>query len=344
MDGSLRFKQRALALAQPLAAHLELTYRCNWRCVFCYNPRHFDKKRMSAAEWSVVLDDLRELGTLTLMLTGGEPMTHPEFFEIARQARRRAFALRIFTNGTLIDEEAADAVAALRPMGVEMSIHGADAEVHDRTTATPGSFDRMLHGLDLLKARGVPLHLKTPLTKWNEHQIDGIIALGARLGVPLAIDPTLTQRDDGDHSPLGYSASPAAIRRLMEMPEIAAANSPVERRKGSANCGLGRITLAVDPEGNVFPCLQWRQTSLGNVRQTRLRDLWHGSPERLAAADVAVAANDRLLEMGPALSSFPFCPALAYQQTGDPTLPDERTAARAEFAAEIRAASAADAA
>ena len=65
-DGWFQGKQLALARAQPLGAYLELTYRCNWRCVFCYNPRHFDRRGLDLGEWSEVLDDLRELGTLSV--------------------------------------------------------------------------------------------------------------------------------------------------------------------------------------------------------------------------------------------------------------------------------------
>ena len=42
-----RLKQIAMERAQPLSASLELTYKCNWRCVFCYNPRHHDKQPLS---------------------------------------------------------------------------------------------------------------------------------------------------------------------------------------------------------------------------------------------------------------------------------------------------------
>ena len=89
---SARLKRIAIERAQPLAASLELTYRCNWRCVFCYNPRHHDQRGLSGAEWIGVLDELRALGTLYVSLTGGEPLTHPEFFAIARGVRERAFA------------------------------------------------------------------------------------------------------------------------------------------------------------------------------------------------------------------------------------------------------------
>jgi MoaA/NifB/PqqE/SkfB family radical SAM enzyme len=80
-------KQRALDRAQPLGAHLELTYRCTWRCVFCYNPRHHDPRGLTGAEWVAVLDELRALGTLSVTLTGGDPLTRPDFFEIAAAAR-----------------------------------------------------------------------------------------------------------------------------------------------------------------------------------------------------------------------------------------------------------------
>jgi MoaA/NifB/PqqE/SkfB family radical SAM enzyme len=329
---SLRVKQKALAAAQPLTVHLELTYRCNWRCVFCYNPRHFDRAGLTAADWIAVLDDLRILGTLNLTLTGGEPMAHPEFFTILRAARQRAFAVRLFTNATLIDDRAADELASLNLVAVETSIHGATAEVHDQATARKGSFEAMLAGARRVADRGVPVVLKMPLTSLNEHQFDDVIALARGRRLPLQVDPHITPRDDGDLSPLGYTPSAAAVRRALAM-----ANAEVmERTHGGANCGLGRITLAVDPEGNVFPCMQWRHKSLGNVRRTPLRELWHASPVRREAADVSTAVNNHLTDLGGPISQFPYCPAIAMQETGDPLTPDAGFKLRATIAAELR--------
>ncbi len=333
---SARLKQVALERAQPLAASLELTYRCNWRCVFCYNPRHHDRRGLSGAEWLAVLDDLRALGSLYVALTGGEPLTHPDFLAIARGARERAFALRILTNGALVTDALAAEIAALRPLAVELSLHGATAQTHDRATATPGSFDSMRRGLDRLLARKVPVVLKTPLTRLNEAEMDGMRQIADGRGVPWRIDPVLTPRDDGDAGPLAYRASPEAVSRMFR--DLAALGQlpHEERAEGGTNCGLGRTTIAVDPEGNVFPCLQWRRAPLGNVRETPLREMWAGSEERLAAATVARAANDRMVEAGPALASFPFCPALALQRTGDPLRPDESHLEQAEIAERIR--------
>ncbi len=92
----------------------------------------------------------------------------------------------------------------------------------------------------------------------------------------------------------------------------------------------------MDPEGNVFPCLQWRRAPLGNVRETPLPSMWAGSTERLFAASVARSANDTLVSGGGALASFPFCPALALQRTGDPLRPDESHIEQAEAAERVR--------
>ena len=333
---AFRVKVRALELAQPLNAMLELTYSCNWRCVFCYNPRHFDRNRMSAGEWIAVLDELRALGTLNGPLTGGEPLTHPEFFTIAEAVRERAFALRIFTNAARIDDAGADRIAALLPLAVEVSMHGATAVVHDAATATPGSFEAALAGIDRLAARGVNVVVKTPVTRLNEHQIDDILAMTSARGLTLQIDPHLTPRDDGSTDPLRYTASPDAVRRVIAA-GLGSGSIPVaERTAGGTNCGIGRLTLAIDPEGNVYPCMQWRQRALGNVRESRLRDFWHSSEVRRDAAAMAVAVNDHLFAEGGPLAEYPFCPALAMQETGDPFVPDEGFRLRARIAAELR--------
>lgn len=335
MNASTAISTRSLALARPLNAHLELTYACNWRCVFCYNPRHFDRKRLSTAEWSTVLDDLRALGTLNLTLTGGEPLAHPDFFTIFRSARSRGFAVRIFTNGTLIDARAAREIAAVFPSAVEMSIHGAIAATHDRATMRPGSFDGLMGAIRFLRAEGAPMQLKCPVTSINEGEIDEMIALAARLDVPLRFDPHITPRDDGDLSPLEWRPSTAGLRKLAEIAKATGTLHLPQREEGGVNCGLGRITVAVDPEGNVYPCMQWRHRSVGNVRETPLREMWEGSEVRKEAADVAIAANDAMIAAGGDARFLSFCPALAVQANGDPYRPDEAYLTRARVVREV---------
>jgi MoaA/NifB/PqqE/SkfB family radical SAM enzyme len=335
--GSLALKRRALALAQPLNAYLELTYACNWRCVFCYNPRHFDERGLATSDWVRVLDDLRALGTLTVTLTGGEPLRHEGALAIARAARERAFALKLFTNGSLVTEEVADALAEIHA-SVELSLHGARPETHDRTTGAPGSFQAMWTGIARLQARRVRVQLKAPLTRLNETELDAMLALAEAHGLTLRVDPTITPKDDGDPGPLQYAASAAGVERLYRKLASMGPLPASPRRPGGSNCGLGRLTIAIDPEGHVFPCLQWRRHPLGNVRDAPLSEIWR-SAERSAAATLAERVNDAILAAGGPLADFPFCPALAAQRTGDPLRPDATHLAQAALAHRIRSES-----
>lgn len=329
---------RASRNAQPLGALLELTYSCNWRCVFCYNPRHHDERPLDAATWAEVLDDLRALGTLNVTLTGGEPLTHPEAFAIMEAVRERAMSFRLFTNGSLVTDEVARRLQGLYPVGVELSLHGAQASTHDRTTGKPGSFAAMWRGIEALRRHGVPVVLKTPLTRINEDELEEMIALTEREGLPYALDVTLTHRDDGDPGPLQWSVTPAGLDRFYSRLARLGRLPGSHRTEGGLNCGLGRTTLAIDPEGNVYPCPQWRKSALGNVRRTRLAELWRTSPLRVEAAEVARQANDAVLAGGGPMARFPFCPAVAQERTGDPVHADALHVALAEAAERARLA------
>src|SRR5437868_14362963 len=122
----------ARAAQVPLHVLLELTYRCNVRCVHCYLAGQ--EREMTLPELLPVLDDLADAGCLILTLSGGEVLLRKDFFEIAGAARARGFALRIFTNATMVTPRIADRIAALDPVVGETSLLGGDAATHDGVT------------------------------------------------------------------------------------------------------------------------------------------------------------------------------------------------------------------
>ncbi len=318
MSGFLAAKTKAIARARPLNVQLELTYVCPLRCAFCYNPRHHDLRRLTAREWTTVLDGLRDLGTMSVALTGGEPLTHPEFFQIAQAVRGHEMGLKIFTGATLVGREEARRIKEFEPLSVEVSLHGANAATHDAVTGKYGSFVAMMEGLEALLAEGVRLLLKTPVCRLNENEIDEMIALSELLKLPYVLDVNLTPRDDGDSAPLSYRATPEGVRRVQaRLAEKGLLQNGV-RQRGYTNCGLGTVTMAISPEGDVFPCIQWRVSALGNVRKSPITEIWRGSSERVTVAAIAREANDRVIDVAGEASSVQFCPALAQQLTGDP--------------------------
>src|SRR5271154_6382721 len=98
--------QRAFNLRVPLAVHMDVTYRCNERCVHCYLD-HDDKGEMTTAEIKDVLDQMADAGVFFLTFSGGEVFLRRDFFELLEYARRLMFNVKIKTNAVMINEKKA---------------------------------------------------------------------------------------------------------------------------------------------------------------------------------------------------------------------------------------------
>ncbi len=326
---------KAVHSAHPIYASIELTYACNLACRYCYNPVERKnqpgktsapangKKPLSYGEIVDVLDQLRDMNVLYLTLTGGEPLLHPRFWEIAKAAKERPFALRLFSNGVLIDAFVADQIAEFCSNCVEISIHGAKPSTADALTQVKGSFDKQMRALELLRERGVRVYLKCVVTNILEAELDGIQAIGDRFGFPVYFDPVLTVSDDGEAYPLDLLASDEALRKLYSDPAFKAGVSPFEQEPGEFNCTVGSGIISIGPYGDVQPCIQWKQ-SIGNVRDKRIAEMWEDSP-LLREVRKINRKLPNILSNFEGHSGYCFaCPGLSQLRTGDPLRPDEQ--------------------
>lgn len=314
---------------------LELTYRCNLDCFFCYNDLSLKGEPLRREEYLRLLDDLAELQVLNLTLSGGEPLAHPDFLLLGARARELGFVVRIKSNGHALRGELARRILAeVDPFLVEVSLHGAKAGTHDRQTRVPGSFERLLENLREVLALGMRVKLNSTLTAWNEGEVPGMFALADSLGLPLQIDPDVTPRDDGDREPLEVAPSREGVKRLFELQfergRAAAGGevkAPVEVARGAddgtlpapahKHCGAGSSGVAIDPYGNVYPCVQWRRP-VGNLHRQRIGEIWRGSSGLAEVRELTVRAKQVVDGHGPGGALLNFCPGSAVVNAGDP--------------------------
>lgn len=324
--------QRAWRENIPYSALVELTYRCNLDCFFCYNDLKLQGVPLSLEHYFQLFEDLRALGTVELALTGGEPLAHPDFFPLGRKARELGFVIRVKSNGHALTGKLARRLKdEVDPFGVDISLHGASAEIHNRQTRTPGSFQQLLANLREMQAAGLRVRLKTPLTVWNEKDIEALYELADERGLRLDLDPTITPRDDDELGPLTIAPSREGVLRLFQLQRQRAARiQPPPARPPAArsreetsgvpadkHCGAGSGGLAVDPYGNVYPCVQWRQR-IGNLHEQSIRSIWNSSPDLAEIRRLNVAVKQHIGSYGAAGQSIAFCPGLAAQQAGSP--------------------------
>src|SRR3990172_3888634 len=88
----------------PLSVMLEINQACNLSCAHCYLPKSgAAHQKLDLSEHTSILEQLAQAGSLFLTITGGEPLLDARFFDLLCVAREFGFAVRLFTNGTLID-------------------------------------------------------------------------------------------------------------------------------------------------------------------------------------------------------------------------------------------------
>lgn len=271
---------RALVEQVPFSVLFELTNRCNEDCRHCYVDLGDVEDELTTSEVTRILGELKAAGTFFLTLTGGEIFTRRDILVLVRRARELGFALRLFSNGTLIDEARADEIAAIGVLAVELSLYSMDPALHDDVTRIPGSLARTLRAARLLRERGVTVVVKSPIMAGLEHEYRRVIAFADEIGAQYKFDPTLVARNDLDEAPLQHRLSSADFYDLCKDPQLGLAVEPgsvAPHGPGAANCSTGRRVALISARGLVYPCSQ-RFPPAGNLRHRSFREIWETSP------------------------------------------------------------------
>ncbi len=319
-----RLVEKAFADAVPLTCQFELTYRCNHLCTFCYNSPTGEPE-MTTPQIFETLRKVSEFGVLYVTLTGGEALCHRDFFKIASEVRRLGMALRIYTNGYLLaDKTMLARVKGLKPIEVEVSIHGACAETHEALTRIKGSFQKTVTALENLVEAGIKVNLKCPITRLNQDELFGVLEIGDRLGLYVTFDAVITPKDDGNLDPLSLRPDDEFLKKYWAEDYMRLHRGKLPPRanhcasdRAEANCGTGRTGFTLDPYGNILPCVAFRRKA-GNILEIEnLNEIWRNSPVLKDVRDLSVEARRRLNrhEAGPYMT---FCLGVAENQMGDP--------------------------
>ncbi len=296
-----------------------LTRRCNLRCRHCYTSSadvSFPGE-LSTDEVKGVMGDLKDFGIPALILSGGEPMSRPDFFELAEHAKDLDFRyLALSTNGTRIMDSAAARVAALGFDYVGISIDGI-GKTNDWFRGVEGAYAAALHGVRECKRRGVKVGLRFTITEDNAHMLQDMLDLCDGEGVDKFYLSHLVYAGRGDKhrgDDTQHARTKAAMDMLIDRAWVAVAeDAPLEivtgnndadavwflhwvRRNfdadraahveahlaawGGNSSGLG--VANIDPLGKVHPDTYWSDYTVGNVKQTPFSQLWTGDDPMLA--------------------------------------------------------------
>jgi MoaA/NifB/PqqE/SkfB family radical SAM enzyme len=281
----------------PLYAMLELTWRCNFRCVHCFQEGQRESHdELTTAEWMRVMDELAELGCVFLVLTGGEALTRGDFADLHRHAVGRGFMVTVFTNGSLVDEPLLEVWSRVPPRKVEVTLYGMSAETYRAVTGRREGYERARWAVEQLVALGVRVELKAPAIRPLLADLHDMAEFAAAQGLSFRIDSGIFPRLDGNRAPLAYRLSPEeAVELDSSCPDFAAALDTCFARVSDFGnrvyrCGAGSYGVGVGPSGQFVPC-QISPAASASWRELGTQRAWHAlSPE--AARTHAPQAGD----------------------------------------------------
>ncbi len=271
---------------------LELTSRCNLRCIHCYldaGVRPFDELPLPAL--IEIIGAVKRAGGGSVAFGGGEPLLREDCFEAIDAALSRELLVSVGTNGTLLDKHNVSRLAC-RPLKIQVSLDGASAEVHDRMRGQ-GSFRSAVQGIDRLveAGKGKDLCLAFTAVKGNVHEVPAIIEFALQRGIPVIQFPPLAA---AGRARSRYNRLRLGHEELLEFWEYLTRNAltlkgkldlladcfslSIDRVGTPYRCTIG-TQYRIDPAGNVYPCQCFHggeEFCLGNVTVTPLDEIVSG--------------------------------------------------------------------
>ena len=168
----------------PLFIAWQLTNRCGARCITCCEESGPDRAWRDELRRDEALDlatRIAAFGVAYVAFGGGEPLGVPFCWELFELLTRAGVSLKIETDGSRIDDAAADHLAALAVQCVQISVDGATAATHERVR--PGSsFAAAIAAIERLSARGCASQFVFVPTRFNIHEIVAAFDLASTLG------------------------------------------------------------------------------------------------------------------------------------------------------------------
>lgn len=177
----------------PLNATFELTPLCNMSCMMCYarmTPEQLKAQGgiRSGEEWLKIAEEAAQAGTLFVLLTGGEPLLHPQFREIYLGLLRLGMIVSVNTNGTLLDESWINFFRKNPPRRMNITLYGASEETYQRVCGYGAGYKKTLRGIRLLLEQNISVKINSTIIRENEHEYEKMKSYAESLGVYFKAD------------------------------------------------------------------------------------------------------------------------------------------------------------
>ena len=300
----------------PADFHIDLTDACTERCVHCYVPKG-QKDFLPVELVEKALGEFRAMNGLTVHLTGGEAMIHPDFERICRKCVELNLNFIIFSNMTLCDDRRIAFLKEVAPQFMNVSLYSMKPEELDAITQLPGSWQRTMNAILKCCEVGVACRIATPLLKENQDALPALRKFADEHHMHFVPSADIVAQADHGCGNLAHACSIEELRRVLAR-DHGLFHKIYEGKMPSCDakvCDIGEARLYLNAKGNYYPCDSMHEYVLGNVRENTVEEIWKGEKlnylRGLKNRDFGACAS---CEKRPWCK---VCPAANFNATGD---------------------------
>lgn len=256
----------------PYGATIELTSKCNFKCVHCYLDNCHSEEQLPLDKIKYILDQLAKAGMLTIFLSGGEPLLRSDFPEIYTYAKKLGFLIVIFTNGYLLNDSLLELFLKYPPLEIDISLYGGSNEAYERITGVKGAFDVIKQNILKYTQAGIFVSSKTPVLNLMIDDLDNIKKFADDCHIPWRISfdivPTIDNEEKNGYQVEAktavqlfkkYSSTYQADKTTL-IENLMNSNFRIGRKRYA--CGTGKSSCFVDYRGIVCPCIETRHRGI----------------------------------------------------------------------------------
>ncbi|MBN2615025.1 MAG: radical SAM protein [Bacteroidales bacterium] len=252
-------------LFYPTSLQVELTTKCNLNCSYCYRNAGpgADHLTTDTQQLLSTLSSLAQNGLQSVELTGGEPMMHPDFDEIAAFCCEQLALVGILTNGTLLTSQRLEKLKPYREKLIfSISLDSHIASEHNRRRGGKNAFERTTEGIRLLKKEGFLTRVSMSVDESNWSHLEPTLLLARELGADLfTYSPILPFGRAGTAFKRWNHNAREVLETEQKLQEQYSdflhlfSEGTLTKVSQPGGCGAGWRVYAMDPDGNVRPCV-----------------------------------------------------------------------------------------
>lgn len=312
------------------------TNACNARCVHCSSDAaKCLPSELTTQEAKEMFEDLASAGVFDVAISGGEPLTRRDIFEVIEHATGLGIRVGLGSNGSTVTPQVARRLKDLGLNRLQISIDGLE-ETHDRARRWRGLFQKSIRAIKTGIDADLDVHVCFTAHRMNFRELGAVIDQCATWGVRRFNMSRLVPTGRGDTSldltpgewkmvVEGFELKRKALAGQMDfsthLAQLVLLDPSLDCTSGFVGCQAGLGQGCIGPEGDVTPCVML-PVVVGNIRQQSLEELWPTSP-------IIQTLQDRSNLKGWCHScdqreKCGGCRGVAYAYTGDLLAPDPR--------------------